>query len=70
MSAVPIHLNGEPLQIRPAPVAEVLREAGIDAASHGIAVALNDSVVPRGRWAETPVAAGDRLEVIRATQGG
>jgi sulfur carrier protein len=36
----------------------------------GVAVALNDSVVPRSQWDATHVEDGDRLEIIRATQGG
>lgn len=36
----------------------------------GIAVALNSEVVPRGRWADTTVTAGDRIDVVTAVQGG
>lgn len=36
----------------------------------GIAVALNSEVVPRGSWADTAVAAGDRIDVVTAVQGG
>lgn len=36
----------------------------------GVAVALNDSVVPRSQWDTTGVEDGDRLEIIQATQGG
>lgn len=36
----------------------------------GVAVALNDSVVPRSQWAQTRIQDGDRLEIIQATQGG
>jgi sulfur carrier protein len=36
----------------------------------GIAVARNGTVVPRTAWADTVLAAGDRLEVLTATQGG
>lgn len=38
--------------------------------SRGTAVALADEVVPAGQWATTRVAAGDRLEVVRAVSGG
>ena len=53
-----------------ATVAELLRELGIDTTASGIAVAVNTDVVTRRRWSETLLAAGDRVEVIRATQGG
>lgn len=36
----------------------------------GAAVAVNDVVVPRGRWAGTPLVDGDRVEVLVAVQGG
>ena len=36
----------------------------------GVAVALNDSVVPRAAWATTAVEDDDRLEVLTAVQGG
>ncbi len=36
----------------------------------GVAVAVNDEVVPRRKWGESPVNDGDRVEIIRATQGG
>jgi sulfur carrier protein len=36
----------------------------------GVAVALNDSVVPRAAWATTLVQDDDRLEVLTAVQGG
>jgi sulfur carrier protein len=36
----------------------------------GVAAALNETVVPRGRWAATALADGDRVEVLTAVQGG
>jgi sulfur carrier protein len=36
----------------------------------GVAVALNDQVVPRGDWATTIVREADRIEVLTAVQGG
>ena len=35
-----------------------------------VAVALNGDVVPRSRYAETPLAAGDRVEILEAVGGG
>lgn len=49
-------------------VADVV--AALTAAPAGVAVALNDSVVPRGAWRATEVDDGDRLEVLTAVQGG
>jgi sulfur carrier protein len=36
----------------------------------GVAVAVNEAVVPRGEWSHTPLRPGDRVEVLRAAQGG
>lgn len=36
----------------------------------GVAAALNETVVPRARWAATPVSDGDRVEILTAVQGG
>jgi sulfur carrier protein len=36
----------------------------------GVAVALNDQVVPRGDWPSTIVREADRIEVLTAVQGG
>ncbi len=49
---------------------ELLRALGIPPERTGTAVAYNDIVVPKGRWAETQVADGDRIEIITAVQGG
>jgi sulfur carrier protein len=36
----------------------------------GVAVALNAEVVRRSDWARTVLVEGDRVEVLRAAQGG
>jgi sulfur carrier protein len=36
----------------------------------GVAVALNNAVVPQSQWEKHAVVDGDRVEIIRATQGG
>ncbi|MBD3636036.1 MAG: sulfur carrier protein ThiS [Crocinitomicaceae bacterium] len=37
---------------------------------NGIAVALNEAVVPKARWSDTQLSNGDRIIVIKATAGG
>ncbi|GAA3216286.1 sulfur carrier protein ThiS [Actinocorallia longicatena] len=44
--------------------------AGVTTAGRGVAVAVNDEVVPRTAWATTPAAEGDRVEILTAVQGG
>lgn len=36
----------------------------------GFAIALNGAVVRRAEWDATPLREGDRVEIIRAMQGG
>ncbi|OIK03404.1 thiamine biosynthesis protein ThiS [Streptomyces monashensis] len=40
------------------------------AAPSGVAAAVNETVVPRAQWANTPLGEGDRVEVLTAVQGG
>ena len=63
-------INGNEREIAATGVAALLRELGIDPERPGTAVARNDEVVPRNRWSETPLADGDRIEIITAVQGG
>ena len=36
----------------------------------GIAIAVNDAVISRSRWQEHELRDGDRIEIVRAVQGG
>ena len=36
----------------------------------GIAIAVNDNVIPKGEWQQYKLQTNDRVFVIRATQGG
>ncbi len=38
--------------------------------SRGVAVAVDGEVVPRGRWTETELRDGQRVEILQAVQGG
>jgi sulfur carrier protein len=49
---------------------QLLRQLGIDPDTSGVAVAVNDQVVQRPQWAMRRLAPGDRVEVVRAVQGG
>ena len=50
-------------------LADLLRARGL-AERKGVAIAINDEVVPRSTWPACPLADGDRILVIQATQGG
>ncbi|HXN35560.1 MAG TPA: sulfur carrier protein ThiS [Opitutaceae bacterium] len=53
----------------PATLAGLLSELGL-AEKRGVAAAVNGTVVPRAAWESRELAGGDRVLVIRATQGG
>jgi sulfur carrier protein len=38
--------------------------------SNGIAIAVNNQVVPRSDWTDLKLKDGDKITLIRATQGG
>jgi len=70
MSEPMIRVNGETEPLDVATLEALLMEKAVDTAQRGIAVALNGSVVPRAAWRETPLQAGDNVEIVRARQGG
>ncbi len=55
-------------------VAELLTAPGSDRGPgrdrRGVAIAINGEVIPRGAWGNHPVADGDVVELLTATQGG
>ncbi|MFL5894176.1 MAG: sulfur carrier protein ThiS [Thermoleophilaceae bacterium] len=66
-----VWLNGEPRELPPGTaLAGAVEAAGADADGGGIAVAVDGEVIPRARWDETPLADGQRVEVVQAVQGG
>jgi len=65
-----INLNGAPYQTASACLVELLAEHAIDATKPGIAVAINDSIVPRAQWPRIVLKAGDTVEVVRPHSGG
>ena len=70
MSQAHIRINGQDEILSVPTLAALLEEKAVDTAQRGIAVALNGAVVPRTAWKETPLRAGDTIEIVRARQGG
>jgi sulfur carrier protein len=61
-------VNGEAREIASSHVDALLGE--LDYEGTHFAVALNFDVLPRSRWAETMLKAGDEIEIITPRQGG
>ena len=64
-------LNGEPKQFQDGATIEAALEAlDLPGAGRGVAVAVDQEVVPRGQWGNTELHEGARVEILRAIQGG
>lgn len=49
---------------------ELMTGLGYTGESKGVAVAVNDTVIPKSRWKTTALNPGDSIEIIHAVQGG
>ena len=64
-----IAVNGEERAAKSgATVTDLLRELGLDAAR--VAIERNLEILPRPKWTETTVEAGDRYEIVQFVGGG
>ena len=61
-------VNGEPREISAGSVDALLGELEYEG-TH-FAIAVNYDVLPKSRWAETQIQAGDEIEIITPRQGG
>jgi thiamine biosynthesis protein ThiS len=62
-------VNGEARDIEPvSDVASLVRRLGLD--SRKVAIERNLEIVPRSTYAVTPVAEGDRFEIVHFIGGG
>ena len=65
-----IQLNDQPRKVAVgATLLELLGELAL-AERRGVAVAINDALVPRGEWPRRALLEADRVLVIQAAQGG
>jgi sulfur carrier protein len=65
---VRVMINGEQREISSTRLDALLGELEYEG-TH-FAIALNFDVLPRSRWAQTPLQAGDEIEIITPRQGG
>lgn len=68
-TSITVLVNGSPRAL-PAPLPLAALVADLTRAPSGVAAALNETVVPRSRWAATVLREGDRVEILTAVQGG
>ncbi|MHA6249681.1 sulfur carrier protein ThiS [Pontibacter sp. CAU 1760] len=65
-----IFLNNQERELPEPPTVTALLQLLALAHSRGIAIAINNEVLPRAQWATHQLKPHDRLTLIRATQGG
>jgi sulfur carrier protein len=63
-----VTVNGEPREIASVSVDTLLGE--LEYQGTHFAIAVNYDVLPKSRWAETPIKPGDEIEIITPRQGG
>jgi sulfur carrier protein len=66
-----VRINGERRDLPEGATVDVaVRESGAPEQGHGVAVAVDGEVVPRGEWSHTTLRDGQAIEVLHAVQGG
>jgi sulfur carrier protein len=68
-----LSVNGKRRETAAANLVELWREEAEDLnveSPTGYAIALNGKVVRKDKWQDSTLADGDRVEIIRAMQGG
>ena len=63
-----MHINGRARDVAASDVAALLLELGLDASR--VAVELNRAIVLQANFAQTPLAAGDTIEIVQFVGGG
>ncbi len=64
-----VHVNGESRDLSDKTTVDVLVQV-LAGRREGLAVAINEELVPRSAWSTTRLRGGDRIEVLTAAQGG
>ena len=65
-----VYLNSEIVSIEDNSSLESLLQENSLAIKKGIAVAINNRIVPKNNWNVTPLEENDKVLVISATKGG
>ena len=61
-------INGESQTLSADTLGALVEQLGMK--SDRVAIELNREIVPRGQWAQTRLADGDRLEIVHFVGGG
>ncbi len=67
---LPVSVNGAPHALLSPTLDAALAAIGVPGETRHIAIAVNDTVVPRARWHGVTLQRDDRVEIITAVAGG
>ncbi len=70
MSVIRLIVGGQPRELAVHFVGDLLPGLTLPPDGRGIAIAINDAVVPKSRWLEHELRDGDRVEIVKAVPGG
>jgi len=62
-------VNGQPVELEGSKLTSVFSELGLKDL-RGVAVAVDEEIVPRSSWEAFELNEGTRVEVLHAVQGG
>lgn len=65
-----VHVNNKLYAVQPGTTIAALLQFIQLPSEKGIAVAVNNEVVPRVTWGQVSLSHSDNITIIRATQGG
>ncbi len=65
-----IFLNNNLQQVQEQTTVLLLLDQLINNKQNGIAIAINETVIPKGEWGNYVLQPNDKVLVIKATQGG
>ena len=66
-----IKVNGEKTEFEEdLSLIQLLLNYNISIETQGVAIALNESIIPRLRWVDVILNDGDEIEIVWASQGG
>ena len=69
MSAT-IRVNGAEQPFTSPSIPDLLEAEGVPTGARFVAVAVNETVIPRARWTEIALKPGDAVEIVKPVQGG
>lgn len=70
LTMMEITLNNQLLTVEPSCTLEQLLSTLSEVPPKGIALALNQEIIPKGDWSHSVLRSGDSVILIKATQGG